>query len=129
MSPMQIVFVLIVGFLLLGLLLNLIRYGTLSEKYSLVWIVIAFGIIATPLLQPLYNVVIDLFGFVSPVTFYLVCALLLVLLLLLQFSLAFTAERKQRKRMIIELAMLKNELETVSLRLDDYERNNVDKKK
>lgn len=106
MTPRQIVFVTAVGLALLILVLELIRRQMLRERYSLLWFFICVALLSVPWLYDLYQAAARLAGIKDPNSIFYFMAIVGLVLLSLQFSLALSAAYYQRKQLIQQVALL-----------------------
>ena len=106
MTPRQIVFVTAMAVGLLILVLELIRRQMLREKYALLWLSISIGFLTVPWLYDAYAWFAVQVGIVDPISLFFYLAILGVLLLSLQFSLALSTAFYQRKAVGQRVALL-----------------------
>jgi len=108
MTPRQVLFVTLVGLGLLILVLELIRRHLLREKYSLLWFFIAVALVTVPPLYGVYQWFARRVGIRDPNTIFFFLAIVGLILLSLQFSLALSTAYYQRKQLIQQTALLEN---------------------
>lgn len=110
MTPRQIVFVTFVALGLLMIVLELIRRRLLRERYSLLWFFVSLVLLSLPWLYDLYVAFGHLVGIVDPESVFYYTAIMGLVLLSLQFSLALSSAHSQRKALIQQVALLENRL-------------------
>ena len=106
MTPRQIVLMLIVAIGLLILVVELIRRHQLREKYSLLWVMIAFGLLSIPFLYGYYARLALFLGISDPNSFFFYIAIMSLFLFSLQFSLVATSSFARQKTTTQKLALL-----------------------
>ena len=106
MTPAQSAFTILIGVFIAVLVFDLIRRHMLREKYAMVWFAIPVFILSIPLLFREYTTLAGFFGIVDPISFFVAVAIVLLLLLCLQFSIALTTAWGQRKTMMQRIAFL-----------------------
>lgn len=110
MSPHQTVFITVIGVLQLAFVFALIRRHMLSERYALLWICIAVVFLTIPFLYDVYAAAGRFVGIVSPTSVFLLLAILGLMLLNIQTSLAISAAYTHRKILTQQLALLENRI-------------------
>ena len=95
MTVPQTLFILALGTAVLMLILELIRRNLLREKYAILWLVVAAGILSVPPLFPAYVALGRFVGIESSTSFFLFMAIVGLVLLGLQFSLALSMAHYQ----------------------------------
>ena len=110
MTPPQIAFVLAVAVGLLLLVMETIRRRMLRERYALLWVLIAAGMISVPFLYELYRSVGFSVGIRDVNHFFFYGAIVSLFLLCLQFSLAASAAHVHRKALTQQLALAEERL-------------------
>ena len=108
MTPRQTIFVTIIGVGLLILVLELIRRQKMREKYALLWIFVAAFIISVPWLHSFYVSIGRLVGIKDPNSTFYFAAIVGLVLLCLQFTLAITTAYNHRKAHTHHLALLED---------------------
>lgn len=94
---------------LLGLIIRLVQQGKLDIAYCWIWL--AFGIVS-PLIVLKYDWVIwvsELIGAVTPTTTLFLFAIIILFLMCLQFSMVISAQRRQIKKLVQQVALLSKE--------------------
>lgn len=93
-------------------ILELVRRRKLREDYSLLWLVTAGVLILLALLRPLLDQVALLIGVVTyPPAALFIVAILFLLFLLLQFSIALSKLTRENQRIAQEIALLRQEVQ------------------
>jgi len=95
---------------LLLLVLELIRRNMLREKYALAWIFISVSMASVPWLYDLAVPVAKFLGILDPRSFFFLLAILGLLLLSLQFSLALTTAFVHRRGLTQKMALLEQRI-------------------
>lgn len=131
MTFMQSIFVVLCGFLLLFALFHLLRTGKLHEKFSLTWVIICVACVCIPIVYPLLLALANFWGIVDSTSFFFAVAIILLLLLGLQFSYEHSVASRERKKLVIENALLSERLERLenTCRLLQEKRDATDPKK
>lgn len=106
----QSVFVVLLGLGLLALVLQLVRKQMLRERYTMLWVFIAFAMTTVPFLFPLYRLVAGKVGIVDMNSFFFFMAIVGICLLCLQFSLALSTAYGHRKALTQKVAILEERL-------------------
>jgi len=110
MSFPQSVFVVLLGLGLLALVLQLVRRQMLRERYSMLWVFIAFALTTVPFMFSLYRIIADAVGIVDMNSFFFFMAIVGICLLCLQFSLALSTAYGHRKSLTQKVAILEERL-------------------
>lgn len=92
-------------------IIELVRQRKLREDYSLLWLATAIALIMLSLNRPLLDVLAGLIGVVTypPAALFLV-AIVFMLFILLQFSIALTRLSRENKESAQQMAILRWEL-------------------
>lgn len=95
----------------LVLVLELVRQRRLSENHSLLWLATAGVLMLMALLRPVLDQVALLLGVITypPAALFMI-AIIFVLFLLLQVSVALTRLTRENKQIAQELALLRQEM-------------------
>ena len=117
MTPRQVGFVTIVGLALFVLVLELIRRQMMREKYSLLWFLAGLLLLSVPWLYGLYAAAGRLVGIVDPNSVFFFAAIMGLVLLSLQFSLAISTAYFQRKTLVQQAGLLENRVRQLEERL------------
>ena len=113
----------IISIIFLIFILQQVRKKRLSEAYSLLWIFTGAIFIIIAACPSLLGLISSLIGIqYSPATLFLVL-IIGILLILLQFSILFTMRSIQIKKIAQEVALLKNELEKLSMNSSNISKN------
>ncbi len=114
MTPRQIEASIIISISLLVLIVTLIRKKKLEVAYSWVWLFIGIGMVMVVVFYKGLVALSDLIGSVTPTTTLFLCAILVIMLLCLQFSIVTSQHKWQIRKMAQEIAMLTAKSETVA---------------
>jgi hypothetical protein len=101
----------------LVLVLELVRQRRLREDYSLLWLATALVLIVLTLSRPLLDQLAAFLGVITypPAALFLV-AIIFMLFILLQFSVALTRLARENKQIAQEMALLRWELRELQRR-------------
>ncbi|MFH0823483.1 MAG: DUF2304 domain-containing protein [Pseudomonadota bacterium] len=117
MTPRQTVMMVIVALAFLTLVLQLVRVRRLSERYSLLWIVIALAMATLPWMYDVYIGIAGLTGIYEPPSFFFFFSIMGLTLIALQLSASASTARKQRKLLAQEVALLEKRISDLVLDL------------
>jgi hypothetical protein len=115
-TPRQMVFVTFVALALFVLVLELIRRHMLREKYSMVWFLTCIVFLTVPLLYDVYAWFASWVGILDPISLFFYLAIVGLVLLSLQFSLALSTAFYQRKALTQSMALLEQRLRRLEAR-------------
>ena len=101
----QIVAVVVAG-IFLGVVLELVRRGRLVERYALLWMLGAIGLLVLAVWRGALNDLADLIGVISPPNALFLIALGVIFVLLLHFSIATSRLSEETKILAQEVARL-----------------------
>ncbi|MGQ9585002.1 MAG: DUF2304 domain-containing protein [Anaerolineae bacterium] len=107
------------GLMIGGVVLNLVRARRLKEEFSLLWLSAAVLLVLAPLASDLLDALATVLGVDYSPNLVFALAFVVVLLLLLQFSVALSRFSEQIKRLTQAVALL-------SRRIEELERQDVD---
>jgi hypothetical protein len=108
-SLVQIVAV-VVSAALLGLVIELVRRGKLTEEYSFIWIVCAVALLVLSLWRRILDVTARWLGVYYPPAVLLLVLLFFVFVASLYFSVVITGQRRQIERLVEDMALLDRRL-------------------
>jgi hypothetical protein len=110
MARVQIVS-LIGSLLLLVVIVGVIQYRKLDERYSLLWLATAVGLVILSLWRSLLRAIALTLGIAYAPTALFVMGFGGVLLILLQFSITISGLARENKRLAQEVALLRLQLQ------------------
>ncbi len=110
MYSVHIALVLICGAALLAVIVLLVLRRGLSEKYALLWLALALGVLISPLVYDLLGRLHEGYGWPTATAMLFFGGFILVLALLLQHSLAISRGMRERKRLGQRLALMEARL-------------------
>ncbi len=113
------VFLVIIGLLVLGVVINLVRTRRLQERFALLWLLAASGLVIAPLIIDWLDRLAYALGFDYPPGLLLVLAVIGLLLILFQFSLHISRYHEQIKVLTQEIALLRHDLEELARRVGE----------
>jgi len=105
---------------LTGHLVNLIRKRRLYERYAIIWLLAAMGMLFFSIFRPEINRVAYWFGVDYPPSLILVFAVLALVFIGLHFSLVLTRVKKDQARLVQEMALLTEKFE-IYLKVSTHE--------
>lgn len=110
-NPHQFVASMIIAVVLLFLILRLVQKGRLDIAYSWLWLGIGLGIMLVVVKYEWLAKLSTVLGAKTHTTTLFMIAIIVTLLLCLQFTLIISSQRRQIKRLAQELAMIQQALE------------------
>ena len=105
------VFLIILGLLVLGVVIDLVRTRKLQERFAILWLVAASGLVVSPLIIGWLDRLAYALGFDYPPGLLLLLAVIGLLLILFQFSLNISRYHEQIKLLAQEIALLRHDLD------------------
>ncbi|MCD6291331.1 MAG: DUF2304 domain-containing protein [Anaerolineae bacterium] len=111
------VFLVVVGLFVLGVVINLVRTRKLQERFALLWLVAASGLVVSPLVIDWLDRLAYALGFDYPPGLLLLLAVIGLLLILFQFSLNISRYHEQIKLLAQEVALLRHDVDELTRRL------------
>ncbi len=109
----QTIAVTILALIMLSGVLGLIRSHLMSEKYSVIWILVSLGLLTVPWLHGTYVRIAGLIGIKDPQSFFFFFSILGLAALNLQFTVAISSAFQDRKTLVQELALLRERVRTL----------------
>ncbi len=106
MTPKQTLVIAAVTAFFIVLVLELIRRQRLRERYSMLWFFIALAALTVPLLYGAYAWAARMLGFVEVNNLFVFLAVLALLLLSLQFSIAISTAYQRAKTLVQQIGLL-----------------------
>ena len=106
-------YIFLLGLGLLIVVVNMVRTRRLQERYALLWLLAAVGLMIAPLFIPVLDEVAYAMGFAYTPALLLMLAVVGLLLLIFQLSLSLTRTGEQLKVVTQELGLLRHELDTL----------------
>jgi len=113
MLPRQLYACIVISLVLLLLIVRLVQKGRLDIAYCWLWLCIGVSTILVVLRNDLLKLISSTIGAVSDTTTVFLMGFFLIVLMCLQFSLVISLHRRQIKKLYQQIALLKNELETM----------------
>ncbi len=111
------VFLVLMGLLVLGVVINLVRTRKLQERFALLWLLAASGLVVSPLIIDWLDRLAYALGFDYPPGLLLLLAVIGLLLILFQFSLNISRYHEQIKVLAQEVALLRHDLDELTRRV------------
>ena len=102
MNPQILAIILSVAMLIIVLVL--LRFYFLPEKYAVIWLVAAIVAIVLSVFPGLLDAVAHFFGISQPINLLFVAGFFVVLLLLMQLSLELARTREQLRKVVQNIA-------------------------
>lgn len=90
---------------MLGVVLILLRFYFLPEKYAVIWLGSAAASIVLSIFPDILNAIAEFFGISNPINLLFFSAFFIVLLLLMQLSLELARTRDQLRRVVQSVAI------------------------
>jgi hypothetical protein len=112
MTPRQLEASIIISITLLLLIVTLIRKKKLEMAYSWVWLFIGISMVMVVVFYDVLVELSNLIGSMTPTTTLFLFAILVIMLLCLQFSIVTSQHKFQIRKLAQELAMLTRQTET-----------------
>lgn len=104
------VFVVLAGLAILLFVLYLVRHKHLREEYSILWIISALILIFSAIFSDWLETIAYAIGIEYPPAFFLLIAIILILVLQIHFSTVISTFREQNKTLIQDLGILASKL-------------------
>lgn len=111
-DPIQLVSIAVSGLLFL-LVMELVRRRTLTEEYSLLWLLGSLVLMAVSIWRESLDLVARWLGVYYPPAILLLLVTLLGFIGLLSFSVVVSTQRRQIEQLVVELALLEARLREV----------------
>lgn len=103
MSPQVLAIILSVAMLVVVLVL--LRFYFLPEKYAVIWLVAATASVILSIFPSILDAVASFFGIVQPINLLFVAGFFIVLLLLMQLSLELARTRDELRKVVQSIAV------------------------
>lgn len=110
MTPKQQIVSILIAIFIFSLIFYLVRNRKLKEEYSWLWLLTGVVIIVLTLWEGLITLMSELIGSMTVTTTLFLCALIFLVLLSLQFSVAISLLVNRVKNLSQEIAILKSKL-------------------
>lgn len=107
------VFVVLITLLLISLIVMTLRNGVLREKYAALWIVVAFAVLVLAIWPPLLTIVAGWFGVQVESNLLFALAVILLLGVSLQLSVAVSELDSQTRTLAEEVALLHGRIDEI----------------
>ncbi|MBF0138156.1 MAG: DUF2304 family protein [Magnetococcales bacterium] len=108
MTPRQTMLIVLLGLIFLGSVLIFIQRHMFREKYAILWLVIGVLFVSTPYLYDFFVSIGHYFDIINPTSFFFFFAIIEIILLCIQFTIAISVAFNQRKVTIQNLAILEH---------------------
>lgn len=108
MPNAHIVIVALTGCLILGLLVEFVRRQLVREKYSLLWFFLCAAFFSVPIFYNLYSKIGISIGIKYSTSLFFFVAIIWILLICFQFTLAISTAYNDRKTLNQHIALLEN---------------------
>lgn len=112
-DPTTRIYVFLLGLFVLALIVNMVRTRKLQERYALLWLLAGAALTLAPLLIDGIDAVAYALGFDYPPALLLMIAVIGLMLIILQLSLTISHNADHLKVLTQELALLRQEVETL----------------
>lgn len=103
----------LVSLVLIVFIVHQIRRQRLYERYAFIWLLVALGMLFFSVFRYELNRIASWLGVYYPPSLILVISVLALILIGLHFSLALTQVKKNQTRLVQELALLRNSVDSL----------------
>lgn len=117
MSLQARIFMVIVGIGVLAFVIDMVRTRRLRESYALLWLLAGVAIALSPFVADQLDQMALRIGFSYAPALLLMLAIIGLLLIIFQLSLSISKNTDQIKSLVQELALLRNEVESLTHQL------------
>ena len=107
MDPRVRIAVFLISFVLLVFILRMVKNRKIWERYAILWVALGFVVVAFSLFVNTFDILLDKLGVDYQPAFYLLIAVVSILLILLQCTVEITTLVRQNRDAVQELAILK----------------------
>ncbi len=114
MPPKQKIAMIIICFLIFFFILYLVRRRKLREEYSWLWLLTSLSLFVMVIRYEWLETVTKMIGAVLPTSTLFIGALIFLMLLCVQFSVAISKLTKHVKNLVQENALLRVKIEEIS---------------
>jgi len=118
------IFSIIGSIVLFALVIDFIRRGLLKEKYSVLWLAATVVIASLSVKKELLDYLASIFGIAYPPSLLFIVAFIFVLLITLHFSVVISIQHEKNKRIVQELALLRETLKEAGIKVREKEDKN-----
>ena len=112
-DPRTRIYMFVLGLLVLGFVINLVRKRQLQERYALLWLLAGLGLTLAPLFINQIDRLAYALGFAYPPALLLMLAVVGLLLIIFQLSLNISRNADQLKVLTQELGLLRQQVEAL----------------
>lgn len=119
------IFSIIGSIVLFALVIDFIRRGLLKERYSVLWLAASVVIASLSIKKELLDYLANIFGIAYPPSLLFIVAFIFVLLITLHFSVVISIQHEKNKRIVQELALLRETLREAGIRVPDKQDKKV----
>ena len=121
------IFSIIGSVVLFALVIDFIRRGLLKEKYSVLWLAASVDIASLSIKKELLDYLANIFGIAYPPSLLFIVAFIFVLLITLHFSVIISIQHEKNKRIVQELALLRETLREAGIKVrETRDKNGAD---
>lgn len=117
-DPRARILLFFLGLAVLVLAINLVRKRQLQERYALLWLLAGVALVAAPLFVDMLDRLAARLGFAYPPALLLMLAVVGLMLIIAQLSVAISNHTERLKVLTQELGLLRAELESLKGRAD-----------
>jgi hypothetical protein len=107
MDPRVRIAVFLISIVLLVFILRMVKNRKIWERYAILWVGLGFVVVAFSLFVNTFDILLDKLGVDYQPAFYLLIAVVSILLILLQCTVEITTLVRQNRDAVQELAILK----------------------
>jgi hypothetical protein len=112
-DPRTRIYMFVLGLLVLGFVINLVRKRQLQERYALLWLLAGLGLTLAPLFINQIDRLAYALGFAYPPALLLMLAVVGLLLIIFQLSLNISRNADQLKVLTQEVGLLRQQVEAL----------------
>ena len=117
-DPRARILLFFLGLAVLALAINLVRRRQLQERYALLWLLAGLTLVLAPLFVNLLDRLAARLGFAYPPALLLMLAVVGLMLIIAQLSVAISNQAERLKVLTQELGLLRTELESLKSQAD-----------
>ncbi len=118
-DPRSRLLLFLLGLAVLLLVINLVRKRQLQERYALLWLLAGLVLTLAPLFSNVLDRIAYALGIEYPPALLLLLAVIGLMLILFQLSLAISHDADHLKVLTQELGLLRQQIEALERRLDE----------
>ena len=121
-DPRTRVYMFVLGLAVLAFVINLLRRRQLQERYALLWLVAGIGLTLAPVFINQIDAIAYSLGFAYPPALILMLAVIGLLLIIFQLSLALSKNSDHLKVLTQQLSIMQHDIDRLAARMAEKER-------